>query len=62
MSSCWMRLVDAAYRDVFSSRHLEAHEVLKDDADMAVKIFEGVLPQVDAVEQYLSLRWDRRGA
>ena len=50
-----MRLIDAADRDVLSRRHLEAHEVLKDDADVAVKIFERVLAQIDAVEQNLSL-------
>src|SRR5207237_10906091 len=46
--------VDTAYRDAFSSRHLVAHEILKDDTDVAMQIFEGVLPQVDAVEQNLS--------
>ena len=47
-------LIDAADGDVFARGHLEAHEVLKDDADVAVEIFEGVLAQVDAVEQDLS--------
>ena len=41
---------------MFSLRgHLEAHEVLEDDPDLAVKVGEVVLAEVDAVEQDLAL-------
>jgi hypothetical protein len=48
-----MRPVDAANRDIFPRRHLKSHEVLKYDPDMPVQIFEGVLPQVYAIQQNL---------
>ena len=47
--------VDTAYCYVLSSGHLVAHEVLKDDTDIPMEIFQGVLPKVDAVQQNLSL-------
>ena len=50
-----MGLIDAADGDVLAGGHLEAHEVLKDDADLAVEIFEGVLAEIDAVEEDLAL-------
>ena len=40
--------------DVLPRRHLVAHEVLKDDADLAVQLLERVLAQVPAVEQDLA--------
>ena len=33
------------------ARHLVAHEVLKDDTDLAVQVFDAVIPQINAVEQ-----------
>src|SRR6202044_2045077 len=50
-----MGLIDSTDFDVFSRCHLEPHEVLKDDTDMPMQIFEGVFPEVDAVQKYLSL-------
>ena len=50
-----MGLIDSTDCDVLACRHLEAHEVLKDDTDLPMEIFEGVLSQVDAVQQNLSL-------
>src|SRR5271170_415020 len=49
-----MQPVDTAYGDVLSCCHLEAHEVLKDDTDISVQIFNGIFPQVNTVQQYLS--------
>ena len=54
MSLFSIGLIDPAHGDIFARGHLEAHEVLKDDTDVAVEIFEVVLPKVDAVEQNLS--------
>ncbi len=43
--------VDAAHGNIFSDRHVVAHEILKDDADFAPPIFQVVFPEVDAVEE-----------
>src|SRR5271170_8318014 len=47
--------VDAPDCDVLARRHLKAHKVLKDDSDVAMKVFERVLAQVHSVEQNLPL-------
>ena len=47
-------LIDTADGDVLTGGHFEAHEVLEDDADVAVEIFEGVVAEVDAVEEDLA--------
>ena len=57
-----VRDFNPANGDVFASRHLVAHEVLKDDSDFSVKIGQVVFAQVDAIQQNLRLRSDRRGA
>ena len=49
-----MRNFDAAHGDVFARRHLIAHEVLKDDADLRVQVVQIVFAQVDAIEQNLA--------
>src|SRR5579862_4565595 len=41
--------------DVFTRCHFVAHKVLKDDTDLAVKVFEVVLAEVNAIEQNLPL-------
>ncbi len=41
--------------DVLAGRHLITHEVLEDDPDFAVKIFQVVFAEIDAVEQHLSI-------
>ena len=48
-----VRAVDAADGDVLPRGHLVAHEVLEDDADLAMEIFELVVAEVHAVEQDL---------
>ncbi len=45
-----MLVVDAAYGDVFARGHLVAHEVLEDDADLVVEVFEGVLAEIFAIQ------------
>src|SRR5579864_7966303 len=45
---------DPPYCDVFPSRHFISHEVLKDDANLAIEIFEAVLAQVHTIKQDLS--------
>ncbi len=49
--SPFVRQFDAAHGDVFAGRHFVAHEVLKDDADLAVQILDAVVAQVHAVQQ-----------
>src|SRR5277367_3293869 len=49
-------LLDPGNRDIFPDGHLIAHEVLKDDADLAMQIFQVILPKIDAVEQNLPFR------
>ncbi len=41
------------HADVFPRGHLVAHEVLKDDPDFVVQIFQLVIAQVNAIEQNL---------
>ena len=43
-----------AHADVLPHRHLVAHEVLEDDAHFAMQVLDGVLAQIDAVEQDLA--------
>ena len=45
---------NAAHGDVFARRHLVAHEVLEDDADLRVQIVQVVFAQIDAIEQNLA--------
>src|SRR5579864_6154299 len=45
---------DSTDCNVFARSHLIAHEILEDDADLAIKIFEVILAQVDAIEQDLA--------
>ncbi len=54
ISSALMRNFDTSDGDVFARGHLVAHEVLKDDSDLGVKIGEVVFAKVDAVEQDLA--------
>ena len=51
ISSLRASIVDAAHGDVLPRRHVVAHEVLEDDADLAVQIFDAVVAQIDTVEQ-----------
>ena len=45
---------DAANRNVFPRGHFIAHEVLEDDSNFAMKIFQIVVAKVDAIQQNLS--------
>src|SRR6185312_13571134 len=47
--------LDTADGDVFAGRHFVTHEVLKDDADFLVQVFEVIFAQVYAVEKNLAL-------
>ena len=55
-------LFDAPDGDVFARRHLVAHEVLEDDANLAIQVVQVIFAQVDSVEQNLPFGPDRRGA
>ena len=44
-------LADLPGGDVFAGRQIVAHEILKDDADLLVQVFEAVFAQIHAVEQ-----------
>src|SRR5258708_24975562 len=48
-------LLDAANRDVLAGGHFVAHEVLKDNADLPMQIFEVVLAKIESIEQDLSI-------
>ena len=50
-----VEFLDASDGDVLSGGHLVAHEVLEDDADLAIQVLQVVLAKVHAVEQDLSL-------
>src|SRR5581483_1597760 len=43
-----------AYCDVVASFHLVTHEVLEDDANFPVEIFQTVLPQINPIQQHLT--------
>src|SRR5690606_22249652 len=45
------RFRDAPHADVLVEAHVEAHEVLEDDADRVAELLQVVLAQVHAVEQ-----------
>ena len=45
--------VNPAHRDVFTGCHLITHEILKDDSDLAIQVFQIVFTKVDPVEQDL---------
>ena len=45
---------DATHSDILPGGHLEAHEVLEDDANLAVEVGQVVVAQVDTVEQDLA--------
>ena len=62
ISSSSRRALHAADGDVLPRGHLVAHEVLEDDADLAVQILDVVLAQVDAVEQNAARRSGRTAA
>ena len=49
-----VNLLNPAHRDVFTRRHLIAHKVLKDNANLTIKIFQTILSQVHPVEQHLA--------
>src|SRR5690348_3236003 len=49
-----VRLVHAAHGNVLPRRHLKAHEVLKDYADVTVEILKVILAQVHAIQKNLS--------
>ncbi len=44
-------IVDTANRDILSRRHLVAHEVLEDDANLSREIFEIVLAEIRSIKQ-----------
>jgi hypothetical protein len=46
---------NAAHFDIFTGRHFVAHEILKNDADLSVKVGNVVFAQIDSVQQNLSL-------
>ena len=43
-------------------RHFIAHEILKDNANLAVEVFQVVFAKIDAIEQHLPFEWDRKAA
>ena len=47
--------IDAANCDIFPGRHFITHEVLKDDSNFPMKIFQIVLAEVDPIQQDLAL-------
>ena len=49
------KLFDSSDGDVLARGHFIAHEILEDDADFPIEIFQVVFPQVHAVEQDLPL-------
>ncbi len=49
-----MDLLDSADCDVFAGSHLVAHVILKDDANLTIKVFEIVFAQTDAIQQDLA--------
>ena len=48
--------INKAYSDVLSGSHLKTHEVLEDNADLAVQVFDRIVPKVNAVEAGFGLR------
>src|SRR5258708_9174127 len=50
-------LIDSSDSDVFACCHFVAHEVLKDDADFAVKILQVILSKIHAIQQNLAFDW-----
>ena len=46
----------ASNRDVFAGSHLIAHEILENNAHLAMQILQVVLAKIDAVEQDLPSR------
>src|SRR5258706_12320110 len=51
-----INFLDAANRNIFAGRHFIAHEVLEDDTDLAMKIFNFKLAQIDSIKQHLAFR------
>ena len=49
-----IQVLDTPNRNVFTCRHLVAHEVLKNDANLMIKVFQVILVQIDTIEQNLS--------
>ena len=49
-----IQVLDTPNRNVFTCRHFVAHEVLKNDANLMIKVFQVILVQIDTIEQNLS--------
>src|SRR5271155_1403441 len=48
-----MNLLDTAHGNILAGRHLVPHEVLKNNADLAVQVLEVVLSEIDAIQKHL---------
>src|SRR5215469_10888517 len=40
--------------NVVARRHFVSHEILKDHADLVMQILDGIIPQIDPIEQDLT--------
>ena len=49
-----VQIFDSSDCDILVSRHFIAHEVLEDNADFLIKIFDVVTAEVHAIEKYLA--------
>lgn len=48
-------MLDAADGYILARRHLVAHKVLKNNADLPVEVFQVVLTKIDSIQQHLPL-------